>query len=145
MTLILCVFFLICGYFINWSWKSYFDALGLELVTSVNVNDLFHSLLYLIFWDCQVNLHTRSRYLLYYIELTTALIHELTTESKKAEREQQAAYLAIIIGVLVAVSVLLAAAIFFMILRHRQRKSLGGSPLPDKSQWTTNAKLHTTT
>lgn len=49
-------------------------------------------------------------------------------------RESQA-YLAIIIGVLVAVSLLLAAAIFFMILRHRQRKSLSGSPLPDKAGW----------
>ena len=74
-----------------------------------------------------------------------SIFYARITESKKAEREQQAAYLAIIIGVLVAVSVLLAAAIFFMMLRHRQRKSLGGSPLPDKSQWTTNAKLHTTT
>ena len=36
---------------------------------------------------------------------------------------------------LVAVSFLLAAAVFFMIVRHRQRKSLG-SPLPDKTGWT---------
>ena len=65
-------------------------------------------------------------------------------KNSSSNSESQQAYLAIIIGVLVAVSVLLAAAIFFMIVRHRQRKSLGGSPLPDKSGWTTGAKLQTT-
>lgn len=50
-------------------------------------------------------------------------------------RDPQQAYLAIVIGVLVAVSFLLAAAIFFMIFRHRQKKSLSGSPLPDKAGW----------
>jgi hypothetical protein len=43
--------------------------------------------------------------------------------------------MAIIVGVLVAVSFLLAAAIFFMMMRRRQRKSLSGSPLPDKANW----------
>lgn len=43
--------------------------------------------------------------------------------------------MAVIVGVLVAVSFLLAAAIFFMMMRRRQRKSLSGSPLPDKAGW----------
>jgi hypothetical protein len=43
--------------------------------------------------------------------------------------------MAIIVGVLVAVSFLLAAAIIFMMMRRRQRKSLSGSPLPDKANW----------
>ncbi|EFX65895.1 hypothetical protein DAPPUDRAFT_303380 [Daphnia pulex] len=49
-------------------------------------------------------------------------------------RENQT-YMAIIVGVLVAVSFLLAAAILFMMMRRRQRKSLSGSPLPDKANW----------
>lgn len=60
----------------------------------------------------------------------------------------QPAYLAVIIGVLVAVSGLLAAAIFFMVLRHRRQRqrtkkmnnnlSSSGSPLPDKVDWAVN-------
>lgn len=53
--------------------------------------------------------------------------------------------MAVIIGVLVAVSFLLAAAIFFLVLRHRHQRQRSknnnlssGSPLPDKADWAIN-------
>nr|CAH0107509.1 unnamed protein product [Daphnia galeata] len=57
-----------------------------------------------------------------------------TNETSPPTRENQT-YMAIIVGVLVAVSFLLAAAIIFMMMRRRQRKNLSGSPLPDKANW----------
>lgn len=58
----------------------------------------------------------------------------ISGDGNSGQQSESRAYLAVVIGVLVAVSVLLAAVIFFMVMRHRQRKSVG-SPLPDKTGW----------
>ncbi|KAK2719726.1 hypothetical protein QYM36_005266 [Artemia franciscana] len=50
-------------------------------------------------------------------------------------------YLAVIIGVLVALSLIMGASIFFIIFRNRAGKSFSGSPLPSKNGWPVRAPL----
>ena len=50
-------------------------------------------------------------------------------------------YLAVIVGILMALSLIMAAAIFFITFRNRTGKSLNGSALPSKAGWPVHGSL----